>query len=164
MGIESKERTIDGVQYTVTQFPARKGLKLKFRLARLLAPSLGPLFGSVDKVNLKNAAALLNSKIDPAMVGKAFGMLFASSDPDQLLNLVMTLLCDTRREGLEIDDALFDREFAANYGHLYSVLSFVLDVNYSNLLRVGEGLASIMNQVGGGAESTTQPSEESSSD
>lgn len=154
MSIQTKEKTIDGVRYSVTQFPARRGLHMKVRLARLLAPSLGPLLSSLGKTDLRNAAKLLNAEIDPGMVGKAFGSLFQTADPDDFINLVMQLLADTRREGHEIDEALFDREFAANYGHLYKVLAFVLDVNYSNLLKAGGELADIMNLSGGAAEST----------
>jgi hypothetical protein len=52
------------------------------------------------------------------MTGKGFASLFETADPDVLLDLVLELLRDTRREGHEIDEALFDREFAANYGQI----------------------------------------------
>lgn len=154
MGIETRNKTIDGVRYTVTQFPARRGFQLKIRLARLLAPALGPTLGGFEAAKL---AKLVDADINPGMVGKGFAALFESADPDDIMDLVMTLLSDTRRDGHEIDEALFDREFAANYGHLYKVLAFVLEVNYSNLLRVGGGLASIMRQSGEGAVENTEP-------
>lgn len=159
MGIETRSKTIDGTKYTVTQFPARLGFRLKIRLARLLAPAIGPLLGGVDASNLSKLADV---DVNSAMTGKGFASLFETADPDVLLDLVLELLRDTRREGHEIDEALFDREFAANYGHLYKVLAFVISVNYANLLRAVEGLANTINQPGEGvgAENTERTSSE----
>jgi hypothetical protein len=148
LGIETKSSTIDGVKYTVTQFPARKGFQLKVRIARLLAPALKSLLGSFD---IGNLTKLTNVDINPGMVGQAFGALFESSDPDDILRLVMELLRDTRREGQEIDDGVFDVAFAANYAHLYKVVAFVVSVNYSNLLREVAGLANTISRPGEGA-------------
>lgn len=133
--LSSKEQVINGATYNVVVFPARMGLGLKTRLIKLLAPSAFTAAGSINK---NSGASLLDAEFNSEMMGKAVQALVDRLDQASVLSLVFDLLKTTRRDGKEIvagDGALFDDIYAANYGELYKVILFVLEVNYGSFFR-----------------------------
>jgi hypothetical protein len=120
--IESKEKTINGVTYMVTQFPARRALKIQAKLIKLLAP----LFFAKDD--------LLDKEVNDPKVMRAASGLLDRLDEDYVVNLVMELLVSTRREGKEITDGVFDTVYAGNFGELFDALVFVMEVNFKSFL------------------------------
>lgn len=125
--IENKEKTIGGNKYIVTQFPARRALKLKTRLLKLVAPSLFSAFGN-------SGTNIMEAKVDSTMLKSAVSALVDRLDADEVEDLVISLLASTRREGKELNAAEFDRVFAGNFGEMYSALVFVLEVNFGSFL------------------------------
>lgn len=127
--IESKEKIIEGAKYYVSQFPARRALKIKTRLIKLLAPSL---FSTVSGANSKN---ILDAEINTDSIGKAVELLVNRLEENELENLIMELLCMTRRDGKEITPQLFDTIYAGNFYELYQALYFIIEVNYGSFFQ-----------------------------
>jgi tail assembly chaperone len=116
--IETKTITINGNEFFCTQFPARKGLKIQFKLFKLI----GPLFAT--------ATAMQNDNIDLESVTKG---LMKSLNEDEFFNFIRyELMQDVRINGQEINDANFDMTFAGDYKSLYELIFFVIKTNYGN--------------------------------
>jgi hypothetical protein len=123
--IDTKKKTIDGAEYSVTQFPARRGLALKIKLVKLIGPALAEAAGGLD---LKEGVNLQEAEIDTGFMGKAVEKLVEGMD-DSTGDLILDLLSMTRKNGQELKEAVFDTEFAGDYLTLYKVLGFVIQVN-----------------------------------
>ena len=108
----------------VSAFPAREGLKIKIRIARLIAPIIGNSIGSDPKNPKPN---IDGSQIVSALTG--------ALDEDNVESLVLKLLVSTAvNDQLAGEEAVFDQLFSANYGFLMDVVKFVLEVNYGSFL------------------------------
>lgn len=142
MPIETEEKTIDGRQVMVTQFPGRRALTFKTRLLKLLGPSIAQMFSGVktDKSNI------LDSDFDLSIISKACEKLSETLDEDEFVKFVLELLQCTRLDGKEINDAVFDIEFAGNLVLMYKVLWFTLEVNYGSFFGVG-GIGKILSKI-----------------
>lgn len=127
--IETKEKYISGVKYTSTQFPARRALKLKTKLIKILAPSVFTGIGAAS------SQSILDVSLDSPLLGKAVEMLVNRLDEDTMVNLVMEMLSSTRREGKELSDTHFDMVYAGNFAELYKALYFVLEVNFGSFFQ-----------------------------
>lgn len=127
--IETKEKLIDGINYTVTQFAARRALRLKTRLLKLLAPSAFSAAGSFKGGNL------LDVDLSSTVITQAIQALVDRMDADDCVNLILELLSSTRREGKEITEAHFDMVYAGNFGELFKALFFVLEVNFGSFFQ-----------------------------
>lgn len=135
--IETKEKTIDGRKITVTQFPGRRGLKLKTKLAKLLGPSI---FTALKSVSGKGD--LLDKDVNLETAGEAIEKLLEKVDENSWENLIFELLSMTRINSQEITAELFDAEFAGSFVTLYKIVAFVLEVNYKDFLGLtGIGLS-----------------------
>jgi hypothetical protein len=130
--IESKEKTINGVTYMVTQFPARRALRLQTKLVKLLAPSVSALAGGANLSDVKN---VMDAKIGGEVISKAVTTLVERLDEDYVVNLIMELLASTRREGKEISEAQFDMIYAGNFKELFQALYFVVEVNFGSFFQ-----------------------------
>jgi hypothetical protein len=130
--IQTKEKEIDGRKISVTQFPARRGLALKTKLITLFGPALFSIISSFSGV--KSVKDLMDSDIDLNNIGQILDKLFQKVSSSILEELIFELLASTRLDNQEITSAVFDLEFAGNYGTLYKILGFVLEVNYGSFL------------------------------
>ena len=95
---------------------------------------------------LASATGMLQSGIeaefDSKVLAYAVGQLVDSMGNDATVDfIVKELMQGTRLDDKEINDAVFDMEFAGNYGLLYKILAFVLEVNYGSFfesLNIGQ--------------------------
>jgi hypothetical protein len=110
--IQVFEKEIKGSKYSVTQFTARRALKLQTRLMKMFGPFLVEMFEKRPST--------------------AFQMLASSISEQALDECVVELLSSTRKEGHELTPQIIDIEFAGDLGALIDVLAFVLKVNYEN--------------------------------
>ena len=124
--IETKKKTIDGAEYSVTQFPARRGLALKLRLVKLIGPALAEAAGALNPGS--GSGLLQDIQIDPGIIQKAVATLVEGMD-ESTGELIFDLLSMTRKDSRELTEAVFDQEFAGNYLTLYKVLGFVIQAN-----------------------------------
>lgn len=126
MGMQAQEKTINESIYTVTPFPARLGLKLKMRLIKLLGPSIAK---AVTALDLNEGGSVLESELDGDLIGQAIASLTENLG-DDTVDLMLDLLKSTRKNGVELNEQVFNLEFAGDYVTLYKVLYFVVEVNY----------------------------------
>jgi len=142
--IQTKEKLIDERSVSVTQFPARKGLKIKLRLAKMIAPG----FASATGI-LSNG---LDAEFDSKALSYAVSQLVDNIGNDATVDfIVLELMQGTRLDDKEINNAIFDMEFAGNYGLLYKIIGFILEVNYGSFfesLNIGHLTSKFPNFVG----------------
>lgn len=116
--IETREKEIDGATYTVTQLPARRALRLKTKLVKT--------FGSFFLGD-----------------SKSLHSMFQTLDENQFESLCMEMIQGVRKNGVELNQATFDLEFAGDMAGLYKLLLFVVEVNFDNFFQmIGIGLPS----------------------
>lgn len=129
--LETKTKSIDGVEYRVTVFPAGQGFELLFELKELFGDSIGALFG-------KNAETAL------AKIGGKFGK-------KEVLDFVLRLLAFTYAENATEPvgkKEVFNLHFAGRQGHLFKVIAFAVEVNFGDFFgEVKNGLKSLMDKM-----------------
>ena len=124
---ETTKKTIDGVEYSVTLFPAGPGFQLLFELKEVLGDSMTSLLGQ----NVESLVSKIGGDLSKA----------------EILDFVIRLLEFTFVSGRTqpIDRDFFNSHFAGKYGHLMKVLSFVVEVNFSDFFdEVKSGLTSLV--------------------
>lgn len=122
--IETKEKSIDGSTYSVTQLPARRAIRLKARLIKLFGPVLAQVFIAATE---KGDEA--QKKAD---LVRAIEILGDHIDENSFESLVVDLLNGVRKNGMELTPQTIDMEFAGDMAGLYQVMFFVIEVNFSN--------------------------------
>jgi hypothetical protein len=113
--IQTKSRTIDGIETNVTQFDALRACTLIPRLGKILAPVAG----------------------DIEALGPELGALFTRLEGDELRALVCDLLVGTTvvADGAVRDLSRADNinaVFSSRLGVMFKVLAFVLEVNFGS--------------------------------
>ena len=119
------EREIDGINWTVNEFPATEGLKMLTALTRLVGGPLTQILGALAA----GGDGVLDAKLDLALLGKAVAQLTDQLDEEHVLALAKRLLRETRADGKEVLPQ-FDLLFQARYLTLFKLLGFVVEVNY----------------------------------
>jgi len=141
MSIETREKSIDGLQISVTQFPGRRGFKVQTKLLKYFTPLISA-FGKAQGKEDAEDVSIIDREIDTESL-----MRFSESlDNDNALQFVFQLLEGTRIDGREINEAVFDEKFAGNFLTLYKILWFVVEVNFSSFFDEG-GIGKILSKV-----------------
>jgi hypothetical protein len=130
MILKPTEKTIDGLAFTVTQFPAMRALILKARLAKVLAPGLAEIL-SLFGGKMPEGKAL---DIDAAALAPAFSALAMKLEPAEFAGLCKDLFGTTFvvLEGTKFDldsTEKMDHVFTGRLETLYKGLFLVLQVN-----------------------------------
>ncbi len=135
MAIETREKEINGSRYTVTQLPARRAIRLKAKLIRILGPVIAQVFVTVTEKK--------NDLDQKDSIVKAVELLGANLNENDFENTIVEILQGVRKDGVELVPAIIDMEFAGDMASLYQVVWFVLEVNYANffsMLGIGNQL------------------------
>ena len=136
MAIETRNKTIDGMKITVSQFPGVTGFKMQAKLLKYFSPLLA-IFKSGD-----GEASLLDREINLDSV-----MQFSESlCNDGALEFVFELLQLTRIDGVEMSETLFNEKFAGKLPTMYKILWFVLEVNFKSFLDIN-GIGKILSGI-----------------
>lgn len=125
MAIQTIEKEINGAVYSCTQLPARRAIKLKAKLIKLVGPTLAQLFSDGEGAKSKVAAVEL---------------LANALDESNFSDLIVEILAGVRKNGMELQPAIIDLEFAGDFATLYHVVWFALEVNFASfftLLGIG---------------------------
>tara|TARA_Y100000310_G_C20703455_1_gene832276 strand:+ start:7913 stop:8344 length:432 start_codon:yes stop_codon:yes gene_type:complete len=121
MKYKVETKTIDGKAVEVTAFPARMGLKLQVKLVK----TIFPLIGLSQDMNIKDSSQVINN----------LATSLSSLEDEKVEDLVLELLSNTVLDNKTIGEPHnFDVVFSSDYGLLFDVLKFVLEVNYSSFL------------------------------
>lgn len=130
MSIETREKTINGRNITVTQFPGRKSLQYKIQIVKLIGGAFAHLLSGTKSV--KDFTTM-----DVSILVPAIEKLAAQLNPNEFVDFVLTLFSMTRIDGKEINATIFDMEFGGDLALMYRVLAFVLEVNYGSFFAPG---------------------------
>lgn len=135
MACRTETKVINDHEYSVTQWPVDRSLLTKMRLIKFFGPSLSQLLSLQDK-----EAGL---KVD--VVEKMMTLLFASTTPEDVVDLIKDSVIGVARDGTKITDTSYVEHFSGDeMADVYKIFFFVLKVNYANLLKgqlVGDLLA-----------------------
>jgi hypothetical protein len=143
MLIKPIEKEIDGLKVTASQFPGMRGLVIKARLAKLLAPGVAELL-AVFGGKMPDGKAL---EMDAAALAPAFSALASKLEPTEFANLCRDLLATTT---IVMDgkvwqiqsDAEFDHVFTGRTETIYKVIFLVLQANdFFGLGGIGKALS-----------------------
>jgi len=145
MAIEVKNKTIDGHDYTVTSFDGCEGVKVKAKLMKYFAPALL----SLAAIGFTGKKKFSEAEISPESVGSLFQGMADKLNEDEYLEFILRLLRCTRRDDQELTREIFSREFAGEYGSLYKVLFFVLEVNYKDSFFAQGGIGNMLENLKG---------------
>ena len=134
---EAREKTIDTVHYTVTQFPPRKSMRILSKIVKIAGGPLSALLSSSD--------GTLDKEVDPKLIGEAVMILAQNLGDDDLYDLFKEI-CDSviaklpngsklAGGGLLKDDK-FDGHFSdpQALSRMFKVVIFALEVNYKDFL------------------------------
>ena len=117
-------RNIDGTNYSTSPLPATKSLAVLTRLTKMVGETLLVIAS-------RGAAAL--DDIDEDVIAFTVRQLVERLDEREVDQTVRDLLAGMRCAGVEKDVVqVFDAHFAGRLMHLFKVLQYSLEVNYSD--------------------------------
>ncbi len=117
---------VDEIEYQVSNYTAKKGLKLLTRLVKVAGKPIGILAGGAKKMEEAGGEGVLADAIEALTQGL---------DEDSTLSLVMDLV-----DGIIINAngrerlVIFDTDFQGKLGHLFKVLKEVVQFQFSDFL------------------------------
>ena len=134
--IETREKEINGKKYSAAQLPARRALRLQYKLIKIFGPALSLIF-KPSLVQGESGSAVLSFGVDRDSVASAIISVVSQLDESSYEALVTELLQGVRCEGKELRPELVDMYFAGDLASLMKVLWFVLETNFESFF--GEG-------------------------
>ncbi len=143
MSKSTQQKNIEGQVCLVVQYPGMEGLRIWTNLVKILGPSVATLGKGVgdgikDIKNADSVVELLDSQIDMdklfSTMSEALVMATDRIDEDIIEQLTLRILASTKIDNQEIDINSFNILFSGNYGLLFRVVAFTLQVNYSSFL------------------------------
>ena len=117
MMYKQESKDISGVKVQVTKFPGRMGLMLKLKLLKIVLPII-PKDESSGSDVMSNIATALTNHADEEIF-------------DIILELLNQTIVDNKPVG---EQAHFDIVFSGDFGLLYEVITYILEVNYKSFL------------------------------
>jgi len=137
--LKREEEEIDGLRFSVVQFPAMYGFGLLARLAKTVGPAITSLSG-------------VSPDTDLATLGPAFSDALGALDPDEAQKLVVEVLRSTSvvipdatggRKVELTDKAKIDEVFSGRLRTMFKVIGFSLRVNFSDFVGGSGKLATV---------------------
>ena len=139
MPYRTEQKIINEIEVSVGTFPAVKGLKLKFKLFKRIGPGLTTLAKGLEG----SGSEFSSTNLDLSVLPEAIEKLFSGFEADEFVKIILELLQLTTIEGQTIsNEDLFNVTFTGEFGFLYKVLAFVIEVNFKSfleLLPIGKG-------------------------
>jgi len=144
--MDTQDKVIDGLNFSVTQLPGRKGSRLFTRLMRAIGPSIGLALGEVGE-GVTSIADLDVSKVMAAL-GKSLPRLVEDLKPEEIEGiqdaLFETASVDIDGRRFQVKDK-FDVIFKGKPLAVYKLMYFAIEVNFGFF---GEGgLGSLVEKV-----------------
>jgi hypothetical protein len=151
---------VDGEEYEIFDLPPRKALSVLTRITKIALEPIGNFVSSME------GDALLDTQIDPQMLGKALAALSQRLDEEPVIKTVDEVFeyvhKKTKKGGfIQVN---IDTDFSGRIGHMLKVLYKALEVNYSDFLGESGGLlgAAVSKMKGRSRQTSTGESGESS--
>ena len=133
MARAQKEKTIDGLTFTVQQLPAMRALKLMHKLAKTIGPAMlkalsgAPSTGAPIKVGNINVAELADG------VALLFDRLSEADVESIMRELFETTMVTENGQTFQLMP-VFDNVLAGKMSTLFKAVQFALEVNYRDFL------------------------------
>lgn len=122
----NREVEIGDVTYSVTTFPAHKGLGYLQKLLKIVGPAIGEIFSKAAVEGGDFEAASIE---DEALSG-AIKELTQNMDKENVAQLIQDMIKDgVTKSGQPVQ---FNQEFSGNYGALVSLVGAIVKDNYSS--------------------------------
>ena len=127
MAIETESKMIGDNEFSVTQWNAEKALLNKLKLIKVLGPSLA-LFASLKKEH--------SQEDEVRALSEGLEKVFQNTQPEELVDIIKSFIIGTGCNDKRITDGSFNSIFnECGMLDIYRVFAFVIQVNYSNLLK-----------------------------
>ncbi len=134
MKLKSESITLDGIEFTTTQFVALVGFKLELRLIKLIGPALLALASADPGANVLSALGSLGSELAGAL---------ASLDPSEAIQLAQEVLAGTTatlrdptggREVILATAENINLVFSGRLRTMHQVLMHAIKVNFGDFM------------------------------
>ncbi len=122
MACKTESKKIGDHEYSVTQWPVEKSLLMKFKILKVIGPSIGALKSSKKGEELEAFSEALTS-------------IFTNSDPEYMVKLMKDSVVGVSCDDAKITNTTFTEIFSGDLGDLYKVFIFVITVNYSDFFK-----------------------------
>lgn len=132
MGIEIKEKSIDGCVYQVSTLPATTGLSMMGEIAKMIGPSFGRLADSTGKDGKKSVNPL-DVQIDGKVLSEALTSFSDRLDDVKVQAIIQKLAGVTLVDGKQLQQ-VFDDHFAGNFPSMFKWIGFALKVQFGDFL------------------------------
>ncbi len=143
MGCETESKEIDGMEFSVTQWPASKALLTKFKLIKIFGASIA-LSASGIEIN-SNSKSL---EVDGVLISDGLSKLFQDTSPEEVFDIMKGCIIGVACNGEKINNTTFEMLFSGDsLSAVYKVFMFVLKVNYSALMK-GQQAKELLAKVG----------------
>jgi len=147
--IEQKKCVIDGMSFTIQQFPARTCLKLEKRTIAILAPILNML----DNENKKSTKKVLDAEVNFPKMAKAIQEILTSLDDisfdSYISDMMKNVFVIENGQPVELTMERFDHLFVGKSIVVYKLLVEIMRVNcFAFFELMGGGWSKITNTLG----------------
>jgi hypothetical protein len=172
-GTMTKERTINGVKFSVAPFMAIEALKLKAFLIRTFGPALGQALGTL-KNGLPGSGKISEINLDGTALSQAIEKLMEQLNEEEFISLIKRLLgyvtAKMARDGkvfqLAFTENVFEESlnmvFSGRLFTIYPVILFVLQVNYPDFFdQVAHGIGKKIGKMISSGPAGQEPKNES---
>lgn len=149
---KTKEKTIDGITFTVAPFPAIEALRLKSYLVKTLGPALAEAIGLFKSAE--------NNDISGESLSGVVEKLTASLDEENFIHLVERMFFYVTAKGADENGkpivAMFGNDFEASFNKvfegrlfsIYPVMLLVLEANYPDFFtKVAGNIGSLTSRI-----------------
>jgi hypothetical protein len=162
MNIETKEKVIDGVRFSVAPFRVVEAARLHPYLIRLLGPSVAKILGALFKKGLPTNGKILDENLDfdGNALSQGIENLVSQLTEDEFEALMRRMFFNVTayitKNGtslqLSFADQAFDTSmdivFAKKVFSIYPVMLFVLEANFPDFLaKMGQGFGLKMKKI-----------------
>lgn len=117
------EVTVGDITYTITTFPALKGLTYLQKLMKIFGPAIGQIISQASE-------EATEVEVEEEALSKAIALMSENLDKDDVATLVKTMVVEAVT--ISGQPVPFDQQFSANYGALIKVITAILKENYSS--------------------------------
>ncbi len=124
----TEDREIDGIKWTVTQFPATEGFKILVKVTKIIGPLIATTVGKTESLSSLMDMDTKNLNLDGAIT-----LLLDSLTESETNIFIKRLMAHTIVNGVSVVDT-FDITFQGKYATLFKVLKFIMEVNYKDFL------------------------------
>lgn len=132
--IEAEVKNIDGHEVKVMQWPARKAIKNKLKLSKLIGPSIGQLgkiLGDITSGDKEDEINLAEVDLNP--VGRAIFQFSSDLEDDKADKLFDLILDGTFVNDQLLNEKLMDKLFTADdMFTVYKIMGYAFEVNYKS--------------------------------